>query len=680
MKFSDFNFQPALLQALVEMGYEAPTPIQAQTIPLLIQSKDVIGCARTGSGKTAAFALPVLDAIKGGQQNPQALIIAPTRELAEQIRIAVDDYAKHLPVTCLAIYGGASSRLQETQLSKGVDVVIATPGRLLDLLQRSAIRLYDVKYLILDEADRMLDMGFVPDIEEIMTFLPRKRQTLLFSATMPDAIKSLAFSLTKDAEMIRIGIENAASDSVDQSVMLLSSQEKPDALMQIIKTHNVDSMIVFARTKTGADQVAKTLIQNHVAATCIHSNRTQSQRQSALEAFRNGEYKVLVATDVAARGIDVSHISHVINYDTPTHAEDYVHRVGRTGRAGAKGVAFTFTSSNERKYLKDIEKLIGNPINVVALNDSGPSSTAEEAPAVVQKAEVKKTTAKAKKPAPKKAKAVKTKAASEVDAQVDGVEKSSKPEKSEKTTQAKTTKKAKAPKSTKALKTVSPEKLAATETAQPPVQTPVKPTEQQTSKASTSEGAGKGKRKTQKAAAVARTAPLEKVEKSVKVEKAVRTEKAVDTEKPEKKTVKKGRRNANEKTASRRRDAAPVASSHPESEERDRKTSRRRNDVLIAELPTPRFKPEQSDVTTFRKRHVYSVIQAEPRMSESHAFYRNPEDELDYLEFQPEERSQGEDPMKAFPTTPQRSSRSPRRNTSSRGGGRSRQQSRQRTR
>lgn len=655
MKFSDFNFQPALLQALVEMGYEAPTPIQAQTIPLLIESKDVIGCARTGSGKTAAFALPVLDAIKGGQQNPQALIIAPTRELAEQIRIAVDDYAKHLPVTCLAIYGGASSRLQETQLSKGVDVVIATPGRLLDLLQRSAIRLYDVKYLILDEADRMLDMGFVPDIEEIMTFLPRKRQTLLFSATMPDAIKSLAFSLTKDAEMIRIGIENAASESVDQSVMLLSSQEKPDALMQIIKTHNVESMIVFARTKTGADQVAKTLIQNHVAATCIHSNRTQSQRQSALEAFRNGEYKVLVATDVAARGIDVSHISHVINYDTPTHAEDYVHRVGRTGRAGAKGVAFTFTSSNERKYLKDIEKLIGNSIDVVSLKDSGPAK-AEKPASDAPKTTAKKTASKTKKAAPKKEKAVKAKVEVEL-------------ESAEAVPQAKVVKKAKASKSSKTTKTVKAAKTAKTSRAEKVTQAektpPVEKAESAPPKSSMS--------------AAKPSEPAPKAKKAVPAPGAqtVSAEKAEKAEKTEKKSPKRGRRSANEKTASRRREV-PSASTQAEPEQRDRKTSRRRNDVLIAELPTPRFKPEKSDVTTFRKRHVHSVIQAEPRMSESHAFYRNPEDELDYLEFQPEERSQGDDPMKAFPTTSQRN-RSPRRNSSG-SRGRGRQQSRQRSR
>lgn len=653
MKFSDFNFQPALLQALVDMGYEAPTPIQAQTIPLLIDAKDVIGCARTGSGKTAAFALPVLNAIAGGQQNPQALIIAPTRELAEQIRIAIDDYAKHLPVKCLAIYGGASSRLQETQLSKGIDVVIATPGRLLDLLQRSAIRLYDVKYLVLDEADRMLDMGFVPDIEEIMTFLPKKRQTLLFSATMPDAIKSLAFSLTKDAEMIRIGIENAASDSVDQSVMLLNAQEKPDALMHIIKTHDVDSMIVFARTKTGADQVAKTLIQNHVDATCIHSNRTQSQRQSALEAFRKGEYKVLVATDVAARGIDVSHISHVINYDTPTHAEDYVHRIGRTGRAGAKGVAFTFTNTKEIKYLKDIEKLIGNRINVVSLKDSG-SSQAETPEPSVKKTATKKTAAK--KSAPKKASVEKEPAViSKVKA-------------------------TKAPKKTKSVaKSAKTEKATEAKAAKAKLAKPAKTLKQSApAKTSSLEAPSKLKSKSQKAKPVTESKP---------VEKAVKPESAEKSEKSEKKTLKKSRRNANEKTASRRRDAPSKdlsetldASDSSKSEQRDRKTSRRNNDVLIAELPTPRFKPEKSDVTTFRKRHVYSLIQAEPRISESHAFYRNPEDELDYLEFQQEERSQGEDPMQqAFSNTNQRS-RSSRRNAPSGSRSRGSHQSRQRSR
>lgn len=657
MKFSDFNFQPALLQALVEMGYEAPTPIQAQTIPLLIDSKDVIGCARTGSGKTAAFALPVLNAIQGGQQNPQALIIAPTRELAEQIRIAIDDYAKHLPIKCLAIYGGASSRLQETQLSKGIDVVIATPGRLLDLLQRSSIRLYDVKYLVLDEADRMLDMGFVPDIEEIMTFLPKKRQTLLFSATMPDAIKSLAFSLTKDAEMIRIGIENAASDSVEQSVMLLSSHEKPDALMKIITTHNVDSMIVFARTKTGADQVAKTLIQNHVAATCIHSNRTQSQRQSALEAFRNGEYKVLVATDVAARGIDVSHISHVINYDTPTHAEDYVHRVGRTGRAGAKGVAFTFTSANEKKYLQDIEKLIGNSLNVVPLNDGTPAKAAK---------------ATFKKSAPKQAEAPKFNTAKAKTVKPEKTEKAQEVEKAPKALKKPKASKAvdsteKAQKSEKAPKTV---KKSKTPKVAPKIVS--KPTES-VSKAPEVDKAPKAAQKPKASKVAKQTTKSEPITKAKKVTPAAKASeaKALPSEKLDKKPLKKGRRNANEKTASRRRELS-TDTYQAKPEERDRKTSRQNNDVLIAELPTPRFKPEQSDVTTFRKRHVYSVIQAEPRISESHAFYRNPEDELDYLELQPEERSKGEDPMTALPIASQRN-RSPRRNTSgARGRGRQR--------
>lgn len=620
MKFSDFNFQPELLQALVEMGYEAPTPIQAQTIPLLLASKDVIGCARTGSGKTAAFALPVLNAIQGGQQNPQVLIIAPTRELAEQIRIAVDDYAKHLPVTCLAIYGGASSRLQETHLAKGVDVVIATPGRLLDLLQRSAIRLYDVKYLILDEADRMLDMGFVPDIEEIMTFLPRKRQTLLFSATMPSAIKKLALSLTNNAEMIRIGIENAASDSVEQSVVLLSSNEKPDALMHIIQNHDIESMIVFARTKTGADQVAKTLIQNHVAATCIHSNRTQSQRQSALEAFRNGEYKVLVATDVAARGIDVSHISHVVNYDTPTHAEDYVHRVGRTGRAGAKGVAFTFTSSTEKKYLKDIEKLIGNSIDVVSLKQKSPVA---EAPVEKKSTAKKSKTSQVKpdKPAPK-AKEAQTEAPK------------ASPKKIKKKTVAAT------PVETVKVKEVAKEAL---------------PPEKSVAEKSTSE---KGSRR--------RSATPKKRD----VKKDV-----VKKERSPKTTVK-----ATAKAAGQQPEESRSKPSQEQAPQRDRRTSRRRSDVVVSELPTPRFKPE-NDPNAFRKRHSYSVIQAEPRMSESHAFYRNPEDELDYLDFNPEERNRGEDPMKSLTPPRQRSNNRRSQSNSSRGGrNNTRQHSRQRSR
>lgn len=365
MKFSDFDLNPSLLRALEEMGYAAPTPIQEKTIPTLLQGGDVIGCAQTGTGKTAAFALPVLQRIQpGASPHPQALIITPTRELAEQIFQSIQDYTRFMSVRCVAVYGGVPSRTQEAQLKKGVDIVVATPGRLLDLLQKPSLRLYDVRFLILDEADRMLDMGFIPDVENIVSYVPRTRQTLLFSATMPPEIEKLARRVTRiqAAEMIVAGERSSAADTVTQWVCKVEDREKEALLKDLLKQPEMVSTIVFTRTKLGCAELTRRLESAGIPAMAIHSNLTQIQRQNALDRFKRGETKILVATDIAARGLDIEQISHVINFDTPTHPEDYVHRVGRTGRALAKGEAFTFVSPAEVRHLKNIEKLIRHQI------------------------------------------------------------------------------------------------------------------------------------------------------------------------------------------------------------------------------------------------------------------------------------------------------------------------------
>ena len=362
IKFQDFGLKPDLLKGILDVGYEAPTPIQAETIPLLLEGKDVIGCAQTGTGKTAAFSLPILQKLDGTSENPRALILTPTRELADQIHKSIVDYSKYLATKTVVIYGGASSRFQEHNLQKGADILVATPGRLLDFLEKRIIRLYDVKFFVLDEADRMLDMGFIPDIEEIQSYIPRGRQTLLFSATMPPEIEKLARKMTQNADLIDAGTRSSTAENVTQIVYKLSKRDKFKLLLDLLEQDKLSSVIVFCSTKIGTTRLARDLIRRGVAATPIHSNLTQTQRERSLQGFRAGEYSVLVATDVAARGIDISDVSHVINYDTPMHPEDYVHRIGRTGRASATGDAITFTTPEESKYLKRIEELIGNQL------------------------------------------------------------------------------------------------------------------------------------------------------------------------------------------------------------------------------------------------------------------------------------------------------------------------------
>jgi ATP-dependent RNA helicase RhlE len=381
LNFDQFDLKPELVSAVTDLGFTQPTPIQAQTIPLLLQGHDIIGCAQTGTGKTAAFSLPVLHHLEGGSEFPQALIITPTRELAEQILQSIRDFTRHLPIRSTVVYGGVSARSQEAILKQGVDVLIATPGRLLDHLGTRVVKLTQIKYLILDEADRMLDMGFIPDIENIMTYLPRKRQTLLFSATMPPAIEKLARNITKpDAQKIATSSPNTTAESVTQWICSVRTPDKLDLLARLLKTQDMSSVIVFCRTKIGADRLARELGRKHIAAAAIHSNLDQTQRQRALDGFKRGAYRILVATDIAARGIDIDNVSHVINYDVPTHPEDYVHRIGRTGRASATGEALTFCSPEEVRHLKNIEKLIGKSIPESPLTERRAEKVVPELP------------------------------------------------------------------------------------------------------------------------------------------------------------------------------------------------------------------------------------------------------------------------------------------------------------
>ncbi|MBF2052538.1 MAG: DEAD/DEAH box helicase [Candidatus Sericytochromatia bacterium] len=405
MTFTAFDFRPELLKGILAEGYAQPTPIQAQAIPALLRGEDIIGCAQTGTGKTAAFALPLLQKLDLSQRQLQALIITPTRELAEQIVQNIRAYAQFMPrLRCLSIYGGVGINPQISELKKGAQIVVATPGRLLDHLQQKNLNLSTIDYLVLDEADRMLDMGFLPDVRRIMKQVPSELQTLLFSATMPPEIEKLARSFTRNAQLVMVAPRNTAAESVSQKMYSVEKGDKMALLSLLLSEQPVASAIVFSRTKHGADRIARKLARQNFAVARIHANRSQNQRQEALDGFRAGTYKILVATDIAARGIDVDGISHVINYDTPAHAEDYVHRIGRTGRAEATGSAWTFTSVDEAKYLQKIEKLIGKKIPRASLPDLSAFDEASLTPAVsLTRSTPVKSVAKASSKSPAKA-------------------------------------------------------------------------------------------------------------------------------------------------------------------------------------------------------------------------------------------------------------------------------------
>ena len=366
MPFKKFGLSDPLVQGILATGYTAPTEIQSEAIPAAIWGRDVIGCAQTGTGKTAAFVLPILDRLShersGRRRAVRSLILTPTRELAVQIERSILGYGRFTDLKALAVYGGVSINNQITALRRGVDIVVATPGRLIDHIERKTIKLSGVEVLVLDEADRMLDMGFVNDVRRIVGGLGKKRQTLLFSATISPEVKTLAADMLKSPKVIQIGRPRNPIDTITQHIYAVEKALKMDLLLHMIEDWRMFSVLVFSRTKYGADKISRRLKRAGVVAVSIHSGRTQNQRQQALDGFRRGKYHVMVATDVAARGIDVEGISHVINYDVPTHAEDYVHRIGRTGRAEATGDAITFVSSEEEKYLREVGKFIGRKL------------------------------------------------------------------------------------------------------------------------------------------------------------------------------------------------------------------------------------------------------------------------------------------------------------------------------
>jgi ATP-dependent RNA helicase RhlE len=366
MPFKTFGLTDPLVQGILATGYIAPTEIQSQAIPAVIEGRDVIGCAQTGTGKTAAFVLPILDRLSherpGRKRAVRSLILTPTRELAVQIERSILGYGRFTDLKGLSVYGGVSINNQIAALRKGVDIVVATPGRLMDHMQRRTIDLRHVEVLVLDEADRMLDMGFINDVRKIVSKVPTKRQTLLFSATISPEIETLAADMLKSPKVIQIGRPRNPIETITQHFYAVEKALKMDLLLHMIEDWRMFSVLVFSRTKHGADKISRRLTRAGIVAVAIHSNRTQNQRQAALDGFRSGKYQVMVATDIAARGIDVEGISHVINYDVPTHAEDYVHRIGRTGRAAATGDAITFVSSEEQKYLREVGKFIGRKL------------------------------------------------------------------------------------------------------------------------------------------------------------------------------------------------------------------------------------------------------------------------------------------------------------------------------
>ena len=352
-----------LKKALRDQKYETPTPIQSQTIPSAVKGLDILGCAQTGTGKTAAFALPILDYIgmedpKVQSKRPTALILAPTRELAIQINESFSVYGKHMKFSQALVYGGVNQNKQVNSLKRGVDVLVATPGRLVDLMQQKHVSLDNVQIFVLDEADRMLDMGFLPDLKKIMAQLPENRQSLFFSATLPKRSRDLANELLFNPVSVNVTPESPSVERLEQKVLLLARSKKMDQLEKILRQKTTRRTIVFTRTKRGANVVVKKLGQRSIRAEAIHGNKSQNARQRALEAFRNNKISVLVATDVAARGIDIDGVTHVINYDMPVEAESYVHRVGRTGRAGADGIAISFCTPTEKDELLAIEKII----------------------------------------------------------------------------------------------------------------------------------------------------------------------------------------------------------------------------------------------------------------------------------------------------------------------------------
>ena len=388
MQFESLQLIEPVLKALKEEGYTNPTPIQSQAIPIVLEGTDLLGCAQTGTGKTAAFAIPILQLLYANKtyekkKKIRSLIVTPTRELAIQIGESFSNYGRHTGLTNTVIFGGVSQHQQTQALQRGIDILVATPGRLLDLIGQGYITLKDIEIFVLDEADRMLDMGFIHDVRKILTVLPQKRQSLFFSATMPPEIVKLSHSILTDPAKVEVTPVSSTADTIRQFVYFVDKGNKNALLIDILKDQNIKTALVFTRTKYGADKAAKVLMKHNIKAEAIHGNKSQNARQRALSNFKAQTTRILVATDIAARGIDVDDLQFVINYELPNVPETYVHRIGRTGRAGARGTAFSFCDTEEKAYLKDIEKLIGKKIPVVEAH-SFPLTDNASAPAAKQ--------------------------------------------------------------------------------------------------------------------------------------------------------------------------------------------------------------------------------------------------------------------------------------------------------
>ncbi|MGB2384453.1 MAG: DEAD/DEAH box helicase [Flavobacteriales bacterium] len=369
--FDDLGLCSPVLKAVQALGYETPTPIQAQAIPKVLAGHDVLGVAQTGTGKTAAFSLPMIHRLHlerySGQFRPiRGLILTPTRELATQIEENIIDYTKNTKLFTVTLFGGVKQHRQVQKLRRGVDIVVATPGRLLDLMEQGFVNLKHLDYFVLDEADTMMDMGFIHDLRRVIKHIPQDRQSLFFSATMPPNILQFASTMLKDPERVEVAPESTAADTVEQHVLFVNQSDKRDLLVHLLKQEGVETALVFTRTKYGADKVVRYLKRNKIKSEAIHGNKTQPQRDRAMKAFRAGELNILIATDIASRGIDVTGVSHVINFEVPNISETYVHRIGRTGRAGASGVAWSLVNeADERKYMEDIQRLMDREVPVI---------------------------------------------------------------------------------------------------------------------------------------------------------------------------------------------------------------------------------------------------------------------------------------------------------------------------
>ena len=377
MKFNELNLSDPILRSLKDQNYKKPTPIQAEVIPAVLNNSDIMAAAQTGTGKTAAFVLPILSKLsnpkykyKGHQL--RALIVTPTRELAAQVRESVNAYSKYLSIRSTAVYGGARIHNQRLKLRKGIDVLVATPGRLLDLHNQKSVNLKNIEILVLDEADQMLDMGFIHDIKKIANLLPDRRQNLMFTATFSDSFRSLATNMAEKAIEISVTNDNETGENINHYIHPVDKSRKAELLIELIKTKKWDQALVFTRTKHGADRLQKQLDKVNINSKAIHGNKTQNNRMKALEAFKNNKIQILVATDVAARGIDIKRMSQVINFDVPTVSKDYVHRIGRTGRGGDMGEAITLVSADEYRLLRDIEKLINKKLERVEIEGFEP--------------------------------------------------------------------------------------------------------------------------------------------------------------------------------------------------------------------------------------------------------------------------------------------------------------------